>query len=358
MKIAFLLPNYSKHVAGSLLVYYRFAEGLARSGHEIDIYHPVLVSDAPGVREGIYARLWCWLKNRSRHPVSWIKPADRVHLRFHPRLEGLHLPHARVVAFSWRSVEVLSGIRIEGRPFGYIVEYETWVEAIEPRRSRMEAAYRSGPPMLCSSKAVETMLKGLGVKDVRSSIHGVDIDIHGGTSTANPAPPWTIGFPVRTESVKSPEILEQCLGLLRERWGSKVTLWGFGGPLIPEGIRRLLDKYHVYPDNGTLASLYRNSLIFAVPSRKEGFGMPAAEAMSAGCAVVSTDNGGIHTFGVHEDNCLIVPANSPHALADAISRLLHDQPLRERISMRAPASVAFLSWTDAFERFKSALELP
>lgn len=358
MKIAFLLPNYSKHVAGSLLVYYRYAEGLARSGHEIDLYHPAIVSDAPGAWRCLYAKVWCWFKNRSRHPVSWVSLPHRVRFHFRPHLEGLRLPHDRVIAFSWRSVEALSGIRTGGRTFGYVVEYETWAESVEPKKSRMEAAYRSGPPMLCSSKAVESMLRGLGVRDVRSSIHGVDIDIHGGTSTADPGPPWTIGFPVRTEPVKSPEILERCLALLRERWGSRVTLWGFGGPRIPEGIMRLLDDFHIYPDNESLAALYRNSLVFAIPSRKEGFGMPAAEAMSAGCAVVSTDNGGIHTFGIHEENCLIVPADSPQDLADGISRLLEDRSLRDRISRRAPESVAFLSWTDALSRFKSALELP
>lgn len=70
------------------------------------------------------------------------------------------------------------------------------------------------------------------------------------------------------------------------------------------------------PQGEALRKLYAEALIFCLPSRAEGFGIVLLEAMSAGCAIVSTvpvDFEGIH----------IEP--SPESISEAIKRLLADQ---------------------------------
>jgi glycosyltransferase involved in cell wall biosynthesis len=66
-----------------------------------------------------------------------------------------------------------------------------------------------------------------------------------------------------------------------------------------------------------------------LPRAKEQFGRVLIEAMAAGACVVGTSSGGIpDTIG---DAGLVVPEEDPGALASAVTRLLADSGLRERL---------------------------
>jgi glycosyltransferase involved in cell wall biosynthesis len=61
-----------------------------------------------------------------------------------------------------------------------------------------------------------------------------------------------------------------------------------------------------------------------VPSRSEGFGLAAVEAMLAGIPVVATNVGGLPELIEQERTGLLVPADDPDALAGAIARVMDD----------------------------------
>lgn len=61
-----------------------------------------------------------------------------------------------------------------------------------------------------------------------------------------------------------------------------------------------------------------------VPSRKEGFGLTAAEAMALGRPVIATAVGGLPEIVVDGDTGLLVRPNDPHALAAALEAVAHD----------------------------------
>jgi glycosyltransferase involved in cell wall biosynthesis len=350
MRLAFLLPNYSGHVVGSTLVYYNYALQMARKGHSVDVYHPSRDREIGGISARAHGAMWALKKLFVRKPVPWQDFPAGVTPRFRETFRGMSLDHDIVLAFSWRGLEWLQDMDIRGRIFGYIVEYETWAEAQGERRDRMESAYRSGHPLLSSSVVVRDMLQELGLPDVRLCVHGIDRSIYRTTTPVEDRAPAMVGCPVRSESVKSPEVLRETLSLLRARHGSGIHLWGFGGPRPPEGIVDLLDDYRAHPSHEELAALHNRSSIFFVPSRKEGFGMPAAEAMSCGSALVSTDNGGVRTFAEHDRDCLLVSPDDPVALADGVTRLVEDQELRMRLARQATISTEFLDWELAGER--------
>lgn len=81
-----------------------------------------------------------------------------------------------------------------------------------------------------------------------------------------------------------------------------------------------------------LQRLMLESTALVVPSRFEGLGLVALEAMSCGCPVIASDVGGLKEIIVDGQNGLLVPPEDPDSLAKAIQVLLGDKGLQKTFS--------------------------
>jgi glycosyltransferase involved in cell wall biosynthesis len=83
--------------------------------------------------------------------------------------------------------------------------------------------------------------------------------------------------------------------------------------------------------NADLVRLYNRAELVVSPSLYEGFGLPAAEAMSCGRAVIATTAPAFPEVIDHGETGWLVPPADARALAGAI-RMLHEDPgLRRRL---------------------------
>ncbi|MBK8179962.1 MAG: glycosyltransferase family 4 protein [Planctomycetes bacterium] len=82
--------------------------------------------------------------------------------------------------------------------------------------------------------------------------------------------------------------------------------------------------------------------VFAMPSRREGLGVAALEALAAGCPVVASRVGGLAEVVEHGESGLLVDAERPEPLARALERLLSEPELRRRFAQAGRARVARL----------------
>ena len=99
-----------------------------------------------------------------------------------------------------------------------------------------------------------------------------------------------------------------------------------------------------------LAKRYCMAEVAVVPSLYEGFGFPAAEAMSCGLPVVSTTAGAL-TEVVDEKSGILVPPGDHRAIAEAVKLLMNDEALRQRMGAAGRARVERLfSWEDATKK--------
>ena len=79
--------------------------------------------------------------------------------------------------------------------------------------------------------------------------------------------------------------------------------------------------------------------VFAVPSRREGQGMAALEAMASGVSLVAARVGGLADMLADGETALLIPPDDPDALAAALSRLQSDSRLRQKLVANALALV-------------------
>ena len=82
-----------------------------------------------------------------------------------------------------------------------------------------------------------------------------------------------------------------------------------------------------------LVTLYRRAAVVVVPSRYEGFGLPAAEAMACGAPVVACAAGALPEVVTTGGGGRLVPPNDPEALAKAVRELLAEPGLRAELGV-------------------------
>ncbi len=92
-------------------------------------------------------------------------------------------------------------------------------------------------------------------------------------------------------------------------------------------------------DNEELVRLYNRATLVVVPSRYEGFGLPAAEAMACGTPVVACASGALPEVLEIGGGGRLVPPGDSEALAKEIGRLLEQPEARAELGARGRAGV-------------------
>ena len=114
------------------------------------------------------------------------------------------------------------------------------------------------------------------------------------------------------------------------------AIQGKTGAAQAEELRNFGGRVEVIEATDAIGDWFARAAIFVLPSRGEGFPNALLEAMSAGCAVVSTEyHPGVHELIEHGEDGLVVPSEHPEALARAIVCLMDDQAGRVRLGEAA-----------------------
>lgn len=222
-----------------------------------------------------------------------------------------------------------------------------------------------------SMEGIEELNRALGVKKERISVvyNGMDVDAF--ANTGEKRDDRTILFVGNTEDHKKGIrfLLDALAGLPDD---IRLTIVDEGPPLKKNaaslvrkaGVEKRV-KFTGKVDQKALVSLYSRATILVMSSLYEGFGLPAAEAMSCETPVIVTRAGALPEVVDSSCGILVEPGNSKE-LRDAIMSLIDDPEARSRLGKNGrKKAVDNFSWpvaarntlkvyTDVIQRYRRA----
>ena len=175
-----------------------------------------------------------------------------------------------------------------------------------------------------------------------------------------------IGAVCRLHRDKGVDVLLAAMALIARRHAEVHTVVVGDGPhggRLKRSTRTLglSDRVTFLGATPAARSLLPSFDLLVVPSRTEGSPLIVLEAMAAGVPVVASRVGGIPDQIRHGVEGLLVPADDPLALADAIERLLSDPVLSSSLAgagkRRVSSCFQYADVLDAMERVYAAAQV-
>ncbi len=321
-------------------MHYEFANRLAARGHSVTVAHWV-----PSRRRRFGIR-----RRGVRSFIPWFTFAPGVRTRVVPMRS---IPRAEVcIATSWRTAEAIPANRRRFRRSVQIVyDYEFWASAGASRRAEMRDAFRLPDVSVATSSVVADMLEAVGRTPdavipcaIDHAVFRIDID----PKTREPV----VGFIARDDGIKRVTDAVRALGTARA--GRAFRVVSVGAARADQSIPAWVERLDA-PDDDAMRAFYNSLSVFVLSSDYEGWGLPAAEAMACGAAVVSTRSGGVEDFAADSENALLVPRRDTVAMAASIVALLEDADLRSRLVAGGAATVAAMQWEDSVDALEAVL---
>lgn len=322
MKVVVLTTSYPRErddVAGAFV---RAAvEHLREAGIDVDVVSPASfrhfgLAYGHGIPGNIRRRPWkvllvpLFLASYARAARRAALAADLVHAHWLPSA----LP---ALATGKPFVVQLWGSDVE------LARRAPWALRWLLRRARL---------VLCPSQALAVTARELGAREVRIVPSGVDLP----ENVAAPVEPPHVLYVGRLSEEKGVhELLEATAGIPRVIVGD-----GSLRSAVPETVG--------FVPPSMLGPYYERSSVVVCPSRREGYGVVAREAMAHGRPVVAAAVGGLVDAVEDGVTGLLVPPRDAAALRAAIERLLGDADLRRRLGDAArEAARRDFSWSAA-----------
>lgn len=349
--ITFVLPGHDGKPVGGYKVVYQYANCLASRGHEVSIVHAANCHDNDSllIQSVKFARYVQRTLDKSYLPRKWFDLDARVRVLWVPSLKGKFIPDADViVATAWQTAEWVAGyVAAKGWKHYLIQHYEIWSGPEERVRRTWMLPLRK----IVIAKWLEEIANQLGQDSIYIP-NGLDFSRFGVDVPINERNPRSVMMLYHDQTWKGSQDGIQALFKVREFCPDlKVTMFGVrDGRNLPAWV-----EYHCTPEQKVLRSLYNRAAVFIAPSWTEGWGLPPAESMMCGCALVATDNGGHREFAKNDVTALVTKARDPESLAQAVLRLIENPDKRATLARSGNEHIQQFTLGRACDRFENVI---
>lgn len=353
MNVHFVLPTDGTVPVGGYKVVYEYANGLVRLGHDVTVTHTFYLQPSQ-VQLLWRPRHWMTFFKRwalSRYtPQAWFKLDPAVKLRFVPWLHQWFMPTSdAIVATSWETAEWVARYPARyGRSFYLIQHFEDW----SGDREQVLRTWRLPLHKIVISRWLEALVAQHGEPSSYIT-NGLDFNAFGVDVDPQDRDPCAVAMLYHQSAWKGSRYgLEALMKAHAQCPSLTATLFGVCPP--PDDLPPWV-SYHQLPSQRLLREIYNRAAIFLAPSLTEGWGLPPAEAMICGAAVVLTDVDGHREFAQSDVNALMCPPADAEAMAQGILALMRDSSLRLRLAQAARASIQSFTWPRACQAMARTL---
>jgi glycosyltransferase involved in cell wall biosynthesis len=237
-----------------------------------------------------------------------------------------------------------------------------WLHEFVPNRAQYRRVFgllaRRLSCFVCVSQAVAGSLRQIGIRETKIRVIHNGITDPGFAQSHRPSASFRIGIVGQVGAWKGHDDLLIAFNLVHRRFPNcELHVFGKGDPgyrgqlelMCGElGISKSVNWHEFVPDR---RAIYSNLDLCVVPSRSQDpLPTAAIEAGFSGLPVIATRQGGLPEIIQHEVNGLLVEAERPAEIADALCRLLEDRELRQRLARNARLSAAARFGRERFAR--------
>lgn len=349
-RINFILPFLPTKPVGGAKNMFQFANRLQAKGHDVAIYYAIR-RPFKKQRTPVWLRLFVtrWRLRR----VAWFRLNESIQQQIVPEISDRFVRDADASMCTWwqmaYAVSKLSASK--GNRCNFIQDYELWTG----QQDKVHESYALPIRHIVIAKYLQDLVEQQS--GVRPPLVNTPIDTQTFRLVERPEqrPPASVIMMYSEEPRKGSAFGIQALELVKNQIPElQVTL--FSVYPRPEGIPSWMN-FVTRPQN--LPELYNRHAVFVSPSLGEGWGLPPAESMACGCAVVCTDIGGHRDYAIDGETALLVESQQPEKMADLVIRMIRDSALRLRLSARGHQLITReFTWETAVAKLEENLLNP
>jgi glycosyltransferase involved in cell wall biosynthesis len=343
----FILPFLPTKPVGGVKNLFQFANRLAARGHEITILCAVK-RPFKKQRTPVWFRLWM---NRIKiNQVKWFQLDHSIKLVVVPEITDKYVPDAQATLSTWwQMAYALPGLSpSKGTKINFVQDYELWTG----QEDRVHESYKLPVTHVVIAKYLQELIfRHSGVEPVLVNTP-IDTGKFFSTKEIGARHPASVLMMFSEEPRKGSMFgiaaLNKVKALIPEL---EVTFFS-----VYDRPANLPVAYHFHRRPQNLVELYNAHAIFLAPSLGEGWALPPAEAMACGCAVVCTEIGGHQDYAIHQQTAILVPAKDVERMASAITELIRNKSLRERIATNGHEMITqSFNWDHAVQSLEHIL---
>lgn len=359
IKVTFVLPCYPSVPMGGFSVVYEYANKLSKRGYDVSLIHSRYISNNQKSKEfnGRFIRKLSIIKGMIFKPeIKWHSIDGRVNISYVEEITSPNIPDADFVfATSWETAEYTIGYpRVKGEKLYLIQDFEEFTGT----KDKIEKTWKFPIKKIfiakwLYNKGLELGLSPSFMKYVPNGIDHEKYTLYNNIKNRKNQ----IAMLYHSSPHKGSIYGIKALKIVKKEFPSvKAVL--FGVESRPSSLPNWINYVKNPPQDKLVKEIYNQSSIFICPSLYEGWGLPGAEALSCGCALVSTDTGGVNDYAKHKQNALLSSPKDSKKMAENVLLLLKNNKLRISLANDGYNSIQKFNWdnsTDLLEEFMKAI---
>lgn len=323
MKINIYL-SFFRGIAGGYKVIYQYSNYLVKMGHDVTIYYDL--------KQGI---------NKRHIPKKIVLILRKILLLKYPQYYKLNKKVKQIgintinnnnvedadISIFTSPLTAHSHNKLDsskGKQVYFIQGYENWDNSDE----YVQETYKYGMKNIVISQWLKDIVDKYSESESIIVKNGIDTDIFKIINPIKNRNEYSIAMIYHTDELKGTKYgLEALCSLKRLYPQLEVNM--FGNSKRPKEMPDWINYTHKANEE-KVVEILNNSSIFICTSLFEGFGLPGLEAMSCGCALVTTDCFGPLEY-VNENNGIVCKKGSSDEIFNATRRILEDKELKDKI---------------------------